>query len=121
MMRDLGVSYRTAWLVTHKVKLTMARCNAAQPLRGNLQVDVAYPDGERPGAEGRGSPNNVPFVAALSVIARGQSPYVKMSPQPGFTLKAVAKWTRPNLVLGMNVLSDGLNCFSGVIDADCAH
>jgi len=121
LMRDLGVSYRTAWLVNQKIMLTMARRDAAQPLRGDVQVDDAYLGGERPGAGGRGSPNKVPFVAAVSLSARGHPLYVKMSPLPGFTLKAVASWARSNLVPGTNVLSDGLNCFPGVIDADCAH
>ena len=121
LMRDLGVSYRTAWLVNHKIMLTMARCDAAQPLRGDVQVDDAYLGGERPGTGGRGSPNKVPFVAAVSLSARGHPLYVKMSPLPGFTLKAVASWARSNLEPGTNVLSDGLNCFPGVIDAGCAH
>jgi hypothetical protein len=121
LMRDLGVSYRTAWLVNQKIMLTMAQCDAARPLRGDVQVDDAYLGGERPGTGGRGSPNKVPFVAAVSLSARGHPLYVKMSPLPGFTLKAVAGWARSNLVSGTNVLSDGLNCFPGVIDADCAH
>ena len=46
---------------------------------------------------------------------------VKMSPVPGFTLNAVTTWARSNLMPGAHVLSDGLNCFAGVIDAGCAH
>lgn len=121
LMRQLGVSYRTAWLVNQKIMLTMARCDAAQPLEGDVQVDDAYLGGERPGVGGRGSPNKVPFVAAVSLNERGHPMRVKMSPLPGFTLHAVANWARKNLVPGSNVLSDGLSCFAGVIDADCAH
>jgi hypothetical protein len=121
LMRDLGVSYRTAWLVNHKIMLAMANCDAAQPLRGDVQVDDAYLGGEHPGIGGRGSPNKVPFVAAVSLNDKGHPVHVKMSPLPGFTLKAVANWARSNLMPGANVLSDGLNCFAGVIDAHCAH
>ena len=121
LMRDLGVSYRTAWLVHQKVMLTMTECDAAHPLRGDVQVDDAYLGGERPGTGGRGSPNKVAFVAAVSLSAKGHPLHVKMSPLPGFTLKAVADWARSNLVPGTDVRSDGLNCFAGVIDAGCAH
>lgn len=121
LMRHVGVSYRTAWLMNHKIMLTMAQCDAAHPLRGEVQVDDAYLGGERPGVGGRGSPNKVPFVAAVSLDQLGHPRRVKMSPLPGFTLKAVTIWARQNLVPGSNVLSDGLNCFAGVIDADCAH
>ena len=40
LMRDLGVSYRTAWLVNQKIMLTMARRDAAQPLQ------AAFEDGQ---------------------------------------------------------------------------
>lgn len=121
LKRDLGVSYRTAWLVHQKVMHTMAACDAAHPLRGDVQVDDAYLGGERAGTGGRGSPNKVPFIAAVSLSASGHPLQVKMSPVPGFTLNAVTTWARSNLLPGTNVLSDGLNCFPGVIDAGCAH
>jgi transposase-like protein len=121
LMRHLGVSYRTAWLVHQKIMGTMAACDAAHPLQGDVQVDDAYLGGERPGTVGRGSPNKVPFIAAVSLSAKGHPLQVKMSPVSGFTLNAVTTWARSNLLPGTNVLSDGLNCFAGVIDAGCAH
>ena len=121
LMRHLGVSYRTAWLVHQKIMGTMAACDAAHPLQGDVQVDDAYLGGERPGTVGRGSPNKVPFIAAVSLSAKGHPLQVKMSQVSGFTLNAVTTWARSNLLPGTNVLSDGLNCFAGVIDAGCAH
>ena len=121
LMRDLSVSYRTAWLMHQKVMHTMTRCDSAHPLRGDVQVDDAYLGGERPGTGGRGSPNKVPFIAAVSLSPAGHPLQVKMSPVSGFTLNAVTTWARSNLLPGANVLSDGLNCFAGVINAGCAH
>lgn len=121
LMRQIGVSYRTAWLVNQKIMLTMTRCDAAQLLHGDVQVDDAYLGGEHSGVGGRGSPNKVPFVAAVSLNEEGHPMRVKMTPLPGFTLNAVADWARAHLRPGSNVLSDGLNCFAGVIDAGCAH
>ena len=121
LKRNLGVSYRTAWLMHHKIMLTMSACDAAHPLRGDVQVDDAYLGGERPGVGGRGSPNKVPFIAAVSLSEAGHPLQVKMSPVPGFTLNAVTTWARSNLLPGANVLSDGLTCFAGVIAAGCAH
>lgn len=121
LMRDLGVSYRSAWLMHQKIMRAMAACDAAQPLSGCVQIDDAYLGGERPGVGGRGSPNKVPFVAAVSLNDLGNPLRVKMSPLPSFTRRAVEHWARANLVPGANVLSDGLACFAGVIDAGCAH
>jgi hypothetical protein len=70
---------------------------------------------------GRGSSNKVPFVAAVSLTEQGHPLYAKMSPVRGFTREALKKWALASLVPGTNVLSDGLACFSAVVDADCAH
>ena len=121
LMRQLGVSYRTAWLVQQKIRCVMAQADQAHRLQGEVQVDDAYLGGEHPGAGGRGSPNKVPIIAAVSLNRQGHPLYVKMSPLAGFTNEAVKKWAAASLVPGTNVLSDGLACFAAVIDADCAH
>jgi len=38
-----------------------------------------------------------------------------------FTRTAVSDWAKANLMPKCDVYSDGLDCFSGVIDAGCAH
>ena len=121
LARHLGTSYRTAWLIHHKVMATMARSDCARPLTGNVQIDDAYLGGERPGVGGRGSPNKVPIVAAVQTNDAGHPLRVKISAVRGFTREAIADWARTNLTPGCDVLSDGLSCFAGVIDADCAH
>ena len=50
---------------------TMALRDSEQPLAGSAQVDDAYVGGERPGVGGRGSPNKVPIVAAVSTHDQG--------------------------------------------------
>jgi hypothetical protein len=55
-----------------------------------VQVADACLSGEHPGKTGRGSPNKVPLMAAIALSPEGRSLRVKMSPVPGFTLKAVA-------------------------------
>jgi hypothetical protein len=121
LMRELGVTYRSAWLMHQKIMRTMADRDAAAPLDGEVLVDDAYLGGEMPGIGGRGSPNKTPFIAAVSLNEQGHPMGVKMTPVPAFSTKAVTDWARANLVPGTSVLSDGLSCFAGVIDAGCAH
>ena len=121
LMRQLGTSYRTAWLVQQKLMRTMALRDNETPLTGMVQLDDAYLGGERPGVRGRGSPNKVPIVAAVSTSDAGHPLRVKLSPIPGFTTKAITDWARLHLAPGCDVRSDGLSCFAGVIDAGCAH
>ena len=121
LMRHLGTSYRTAWLIHQKLMKTMALRDSEQPLAGSVQVDDAYLGGERPGVGGRGSPNKVPIVAAVSTHDQGHPMRVKLSQVAGFTCEAITAWARTNLLPGCDVRSDGLACFAGVIDAGCAH
>lgn len=121
LMRQLGTSYRTAWLVHHKLMAAMAQCDAQQPLYGDVQLDDAYLGGERPGVGGRGSPNKVPLVAAVSTNDKGHPIRVKLGAIKTFSREAVATWAKANLLPGCDVRSDGLACFAGVIDAGCAH
>jgi transposase-like protein len=121
LMRQLGVSYRTAWLVHQKLMKTMSQRDGEQPLTGLVQMDDAYLGGERPGVGGRGSPNKVPVVAAVSTNDAGHPLCVKLGPLAGFSREAITAWARVNLTPGCDVRSDGLGCFAGVIDAGCAH
>jgi hypothetical protein len=45
----------------------------------------------------------------------------KLTPVPGFTLKAIAQWAHEHLASGSTVFSDGLSCFTAVTEAGCAH
>ena len=121
LKRQLGTSYRTAWLIHHKLMKTMAQRDSELPLTGLVQVDDAYLGGKRPGVGGRGSPNKVPIVAAVSTDEAGHPMRVKLSCVTGFTCEAITIWARANLTPGCDVRSDGLACFAGVIDAGCAH
>lgn len=100
LKRHLGTSYRTAWLIHQKLMKTMALRDSEQPLTGSVQVDDAYLGGERPGVGGRGSPNKVPIVAAVSTDDRGHPLRVKLNAVAGFSSQAIAAWARTNLTPG---------------------
>ena len=122
LRRQLGVSYPTAWLIHHKLMQAMAQRERRYVLEGAVQVDDAYLGGERCGGKvGRGSENKVPFVAAVSLDNDGHPLRTKLTPVPGFTLKAIAQWAKEHLAPGSTVFSDGLACFGAVTEAGCVH
>jgi transposase-like protein len=121
LKRQLGVDYRTAWLMHHKLLHAMSEAESKHTLGGDVVVDDAYLGGEKPGTPGRGSPNKVPFVAAVSLNERGHPIFMKATAIRGFTTQSIASWAKASLTPGCDVLSDGLACFAGVVDADCAH
>ena len=54
LMRQLGVSYKTAWLVKHKLMQTMLVRDAPRRLTDRVEIDDAYLGGERVGRRGTG-------------------------------------------------------------------
>lgn len=58
-MRQPGVTYKTAWLVKHKLLETMRLREAPRRLDGRVEIDGAYWGGERSGSinGGRGALN----------------------------------------------------------------
>lgn len=122
LKRQLGVSYPTAWLIQQKLMQAMSERDTLYTLQGKVQVDDAYLGGELVGGKaGRGSENKVPFVAAVSLNTEGHPMYIKMAPVPGFTRKAIVEWALQDLSPDCVVISDGLSCFTGVLDAGCQH
>jgi len=122
LKRQLGVSYPTAWLIQHKLMQVMAEREERYVLDGKVQVDDAYLGGERSGGKvGRGSENKVPFVAAVSLSDDGRPLRIKLTPVPGFTLKAISVWAKEHLAPASAVFSDGLACFGAVTEAGCSH
>jgi transposase-like protein len=112
LMRHLGVSYRTAWLIKHKLMESMRQREDDRQLSGRVEIDDAYLGGERPGGKsGRGSENKVPFIAAVQTTEDGQAVLACLSPRP-FTKEAVADFMGHSLVLPLTLVSDGLGCFT---------
>jgi transposase-like protein len=120
--RQLGVSYNTAWLLKHKLMQAMVERDSDQALSGIVQMDDAYWGGERHGGGvGRGSPCKTPFVAAVQCTPEGHPIAMRMDEVSGFRKTVLAAWAKRHLAPGTAVVSDGLKCFPGVIDADCTH
>jgi hypothetical protein len=119
-MRHLGVRYKAAWLMKHKLMQVMTEREAARILDGRVEVDDAYLGGERPGKRGRGSENKVSFVVAVQTTADGWPVFVRFNRMP-FTREAVEAWAQQALAPSAQVRSDGLGCFRGVTASGAVH
>jgi ribosomal protein L37AE/L43A len=117
LMRHLGVSYPTAWLVKHKLMEVMRLREDGRQLSGRVEIDDAYLGGERSGGKtGRGSENKVPFIAAVQTTEDGK-PVLACFAQAPFTKQAVEAFAAKSLVRPLTVVSDGLGCFTAAADA----
>lgn len=122
LKRLLGVCYRTAWRLKHKLLQVMTEREQERQLDGRVEVDDAYLGGELVGGKaGRGSDNKVPFIAAVQTSAEGHPLLAVFSRVKTFSLAEVAGWARGHLAASAHVVSDGLACFTAVTAAGCHH
>lgn len=121
LMRQLGVSYKTAWLMKHKLLQTMLVREEARRLDGRVEIDDAYLGGQKPGKRGRGSENKTAFVAAVQTSANGHPRFMRLTPVAGFTNEAIKKWAANSLAPTAHVVSDGLWCFGAVTQTAATH
>jgi len=121
LKRHLGVCYKTAWLLKHKLMEVMRVREDARQLDGRVEIDDAYLGGERSGGKrGRGSENKVPFIAAVQTTQTGQPQFVCLRQQP-HTAEEVAIFAARSIAPSATVLSDGLWCFGAVSIVGAEH
>ena len=122
LRRQLGIGYNAALRMKHKLMQVMKERDDSHPLFGIIQVDDAYWGGEQSGGKrGRGAPGKTPFVAAVQTNEEGHPIAMRFTQLPGFRKEAIAKWAQRHLAAGSLVVSDGLACFGGVVEAGCEH
>ena len=121
LKRQLGVCYRTAWLLKHKIMEAMRVREERRELSGRVEIDDAYLGGELSGGTaGRGSENKVPFVAAVQTTPSGH-PVVACLRQQPHTTEEVSVFAAQHIAPSATVVSDGLWCFLGTQIVGAAH
>lgn len=121
LKRHLGVSYPTAWLLKHKLMQVMVDREQWRQLTGRVEIDDAYLGGEIQGAKaGRGSPNKIPFVAAVQTTESGKAILMCLSQRP-FTKESIQDFAQSSLAAPATLVSDGLGCFTAVRGMGILH
>ncbi len=122
LKRILGVNYKAAWRLKHKLMQVMDEREATRVMKGRVEVDDAYLGGVRHGKVGRGAAGKVPFVIAVQTNDDEHRPwYVRLDPLSGFTKKALVQWAETALDPKTLLVSDGLACFVAAADLVSAH
>jgi ISXO2-like transposase domain/Transposase zinc-ribbon domain len=123
LMRQLGVTYKSAWLLKHKLLQTMLLREEPRRLEGRVEIDDAYLGGERAGSiyGGRGAFNKTAFVAAVQTSDDGKPRFMRLTPIVGFTKVALKDWATQSLAANAHVVSDGLHCFAQVTQVAASH
>ncbi len=118
--RQVGVSINTAASLYHKIAQVMLERDLGKPLSGDVEADDAYWGGVQAGTRGRGSENKTPFIAAVEKV-NGKPHRIKLSVVSRFSKAAVKRWGAANLATGTQIRTDGLSCFTALVDVGCIH
>jgi len=123
LKRHLGVNYKAAWRMKHKIMQAMSEREESRKLSGCVQIDDAYLGGERNGGKrGRGAQGKQPFVIAVQVDEQHEHPtFAVIEPVRAFDNAALEDWIERRLEPECEVYSDGLACFGRLEDAGHAH
>jgi hypothetical protein len=123
LKRHLGVDYKAAWRIKHKVMQAMTEREAPRRLSGFVQIDDAYLGGERNGGKpGRGSENKQAFLIAVQTDSALEHPtYAVIEPVRGFDNDSIKDWQARHLAPDAEVFSDGLFCFRRFAETGHAH
>jgi ribosomal protein L37AE/L43A len=122
LMRDLGISYRSAWLLKHKLMQVMFGQERERKLETLVQIDDVFVGGERQGGGvGRVAPNKVLVVAAVQTTGKGKALLTRLDVVPNWRKPTIARWAARALAAGTHVVSDGLATFAAVKDAGFTH
>ena len=99
LKRHLGISYRAAWRLKHKVMQAMTEREAPRKLNGFVQIDDAYLGGERNGGKPRrDSENKLAFLIAVETDAELEHPAcVVIEPVRTFDNTALTDWAERRL------------------------
>jgi hypothetical protein len=121
LSRQLGVCYRTAWRVKHKLMAAMLERESGRLLAGLVQVDDAYLGGERSNVpNGKQWENKIPFVAAVSTN-KGRPIHARFDCVSSLCRAALSRWAGSALDSEAKVVSDGLPAFTGIALAGIEH
>ena len=123
LKRQLGVTYKTAWLLKHKLLQTMLLREEPRRLEGRVEIDDAYLGGEREGHFNGGfnAYNKSAFVAAVQTSEDGKPLFMRLTPIKTFTKQTFVAWAKKSLAPNAHVVSDGLQCFTQVTQLGSSH
>ena len=114
--RTIGVSYKTAWYLCHRVRAAMSEVNP-KPLNGIVEVDETYVGGKRRGV-GHGYKGNKVVVAGA--VQRGGPSRLQVVEGTDRTSlhNFIHKYTAPDTEA---IYTDDMRSYEGIEDADTRH
>lgn len=120
LKRQLGLgSYRTAWLMLHKLRKAMVNAQR-EPLRGKVEVDEVYIGGSEENLRGRKLRQKALVVGAVEIRGEG-SGRVRLKVIPDASGPSLVGFVKAHVEPGATVFTDGWVSYGGLDEAGYRH
>jgi transposase-like protein len=113
--RMLGVTYKSAWFMAHRIRYAMTQPPVVGKLKGIVEADETYIGGKAHGKRGRGAENKTPVFA---LVERGGR--VRTFKTEHVTAKNLQDKIRENVDRKAVVMTDEFLAYKG-LDAEYEH
>ncbi|MGH2503208.1 MAG: IS1595 family transposase [Ktedonobacterales bacterium] len=77
LSRTLGIAYRSAWFMCHRIRYAMARPPLVDKLTGTVEADETYVGGKHHGKRGRGAEGKTPVFTLVERDGEARSQVMK--------------------------------------------
>ena len=110
LQRQLGVTYKTAWRMAHKIRKYMGTVDGDPPLGGHVEADETYIGGRRSGGKrGRGAPGK---TVVFGMVERGGDVMTRVV--PNVRRATLERHIVENIKGGATVSTDELSSYAKI-------
>jgi transposase-like protein len=114
LSQELGITYKTAWLLLHKIRNAMGERDAQYALAGIVELDDAFFGAPTEGGKrGRGTEKTVVLVG-LSLNEKGHPLHVKMEVIPDVKGTTLVNFAQTSITEGSRINSDALRSYNAL-------
>jgi transposase-like protein len=127
LSRMLGITYRAAWFLNHRLRYAMSSgAGLFQKLSGTVEADETYIGGKRragrygyEGKGGRPAPHDQTKTAVVALVERkGRAVAFTVANVTGKTLQTAI---RKHVHLNSHMMTDELHAYGGLVQGFAAH
>ena len=121
LSREIKVTYKTAWLMLHKIRQAMRKRDAGFVLAGLVEMDDSFFGAPTEGGKrGRGT-TKTKVMAGLSLNKQGHPLYIKMEVVPDLKTKTAAGFAQGRVKPGSVISSDAYHSYRKLSDFGFIH
>ncbi len=106
----IGISYKRAWLISHKIRAVMGQRDTRYKLTGLIELDDSYFGSSKSGKRGRGADGKTPVLIGVSVGEKGPI-HASMRVLEGVKADQIKEVASQTINAGSSVKTDGLGSY----------